>query len=684
MRPRFHSFVALALVARVVIGCETTPFRCRVDTQCAAGAVCTPNGFCAARDTRCPSGLRFTESARNPNTCVAPGTLDDAPTVDATDDLTPTDAPDAADVSDPSDVSDSSDAFDAADASDSSDVFDAADVSDSFDASDAVDVSDVVDAAVDRADVGADPCSAEPVQLVGPLSGTRLHSNRVQLRARSTNTAGSIEYALSQDPTFAVGSSAMAIVARGAIATGTFSSLTRGVYYWRARKRCPGDEPRAGTGWGPVWSVWVGGAGASQSPIGWLSDVNNNGRGDLVFGTPSGGVTDTIEVVLDRAGQPPTRVGTGLTRSAPAYTGFGRSVAIVPDMNGDGRAEIAVGHCDRSDTTCTSAVHLFTVSTAGTIEPLGAPIAPAPTLRFGFSIAGVGDLDGDGFGDLAVGAPDPDYMRAGSVFFVRGGPVPPFTVAMNVLTRIDRSTVPPLTNFGWRVAGPGDVTGDEIPDVVITSFERAWVYPGTGNASLVGAPIALRLTAAEEGTFGFNAVGAGDLNNDGVADFALAAPGASALLGRVGVYYGRVPATLVDAAPNVMLMGTAAAGLFGYAMAGAGDLFGDGPDSLAIGAPGAVSGSVRILRGSGSSTIELIPAAVDRSNVRIGRSLAIVSDTDGDGFDDLAASGILVGDAGSVGNILVGRGGSGGPLLSPWWTRLVGTTSAFGQSLMGR
>jgi FG-GAP-like repeat/FG-GAP repeat len=561
---------------------------------------------------------------------------------DAPDDAADAPANDALDVG--GDAS-----FDAA-TDEGNDVFDAPAMLDARDVPIFVDVPvapDVVDApsvrdVVDVLDVPVVPrCTVAPRPL-SPLAGTRLGTGVVTLTWRNAVAASSIEVQVSIDPSFATLERA-STGGGGDLGDGRvlFGALARGTHFWRVRGLCGGASEVSP--WSAPWSFWVSGAGTSTSPIGWVRDLNGDGRADFVVGTPRNPSTfvggRAVDVYFGGAGAAPFSGAPSL--SVPGtLEGFGAVVAIVPDMNGDGRAELAVGACPRNGgALCASVVDVYSfVPSTRTFTRSATFAMGTAEQRFGADLAGLGDVDGDGYGDLLIAAPGTFSSVPGLVFAVRGSAAFPSALESVEL----RSVAPPMptpTVYGWSLAGVGDVTGDGLADALVTSFERAFVFPGrVGGATLFATPISLPLTATEEGTWGFVAAAAGDVNLDGVADFALGRPGASRGLGDVSVFYGGASATTGRAA-DYTVTGARDGGRFGQALAGGGNVAGALDEDLVVGAPGANGGTGEAYlltdrRPVGAATLTAV-STVD-SLVGFGRSASVIGDLDGDGLDELA------------------------------------------------
>jgi surface antigen len=295
----------------------------------------------------------------------------------------------------------------------------------------------------------------------------------------------------------------------------------------------------------------------------------------------------------------------------------------------------------------------------------------------GDAVAGVGDVNGDGYPDVAVADDDASNNGrdgSGSVWVVFGGPRRVGRVELGGVAgfRIDGEVGGGEAGgdaLGSSVARAGDVNGDGLDDIVIgansagggQSSGAAYVVFGKqGTASIDLAALGnrgFRVATGEPYALLGNAVaGAGDVNGDGRADVVVGAPGSSpggqGNAGAAYVVFGKADSQAVDVgalgAGGFAMRGTAAGDRAGMSVATAGDLNADGLSEVLVGAPDTRegSGSVYVVFGKADDgPVDLGPHAYLLSDgfviegadgIWAGSSVAGGGDVNGDGRPDLA------------------------------------------------
>jgi len=399
--------------------------------------------------------------------------------------------------------------------------------------------------------------------------------------------------------------------------------------------------------------------------VSFAGDVNGDGYSDVIVGGPSyfdGSNTVGAAFVFYGSAVGITATGMDLEAGAVNASSFGYSVGCAGDVNGDGYADVIIGE-PGGFTTQPGAAYVFLGTASGLSgTPVWTGGGVQASAGYGSSVAGAGDVNGDGYSDVLVGAPRKDNIGQtdeGHVMYYQGSPN-----GLSASGTLDQTQSSAF--FGTSVSAAGDVNGDGFSDVIIgapqydngqTNEGRAYVYyGGTGGLPFTASwiienNIALSLLGTSVST-------AGDVNGDGYSDVIIGAPGAA--IGEAGeglayVYHGS--AAGLGTTPWVAerdLLGAA----LGSSVASAGDVNGDGYSDVVIGANGysvsqALEGAAYIHLGSatGLNAIPLFTFVQGQANARVGSSVAGVGDVTGDGYGD-----VVVGASGWTSSALTGRG----------------------------
>jgi hypothetical protein len=279
------------------------------------------------------------------------------------------------------------------------------------------------------------------------------------------------------------------------------------------------------------------------------------------------------------------------------------------DINGDGLADLLVAamYSDRSGLN-NGAVYVLYGPLTGPHALLDRAdaIYDGEPLRdndwAGRSVAGVGDVDGDGYDDFVVGADGNDRGGdgAGAAYLILG----PVSGENNLVTADTIYTGEHDDHrLGASVAGAGDTDGDGRPELILGAFGHSLEAEEGGAIYLVDGtergvvPLQdhepFRYSDFPGDWFGFFVAGVGDSDGDGLDDIIVGAPrhdGGGVDSGAAFLFYGPLSGSETTGSSGLFLPGEEASDEAGYSVAGGGDLNGDGLDDLLLGAFGSDRG----------------------------------------------------------------------------------------------
>lgn len=391
-------------------------------------------------------------------------------------------------------------------------------------------------------------------------------------------------------------------------------------------------------------------------------DVNGDGYSDFVMGARIYGLGGAAAVYL---GGPYSTNLTSTTSRFGGATGalLGTGIGNAGDVNGDGYADAIVGAPGASNGQAGEGIAYVHYGDAA-----GLSMPPSVTLEansagaaFGTSVASAGDVNGDGYADVVVGAPLNGSGRAYLYLGSAGG-----------LSTSPANTLSGGSLFGSSVATAGDVDHDGYSDVIIGApgSGEAYVFRGS-TGGVMAAPYIILSEPPASGLFGCSVSTAGDVNGDGYSDVIVGARLASngeAAEGLAYVYVGSVTGIVTPYQRRLEV--NQANADFGVSVAGAGDVNGDGFFDVVVGADLWESGQTDeggafVFHGSATGTVAAISTTLQRNvtDGRMGRSVSEGGDVNGDGYSDIVVGSPLGENPATTadeGLVYVFRGGTAG------------------------
>jgi Ca2+-binding RTX toxin-like protein len=442
-------------------------------------------------------------------------------------------------------------------------------------------------------------------------------------------------------------------------------------------------------------------------------DINGDGFDDLIIGAD--GANQSYVVFGSNSG-----FGAGLDLSAlngsngfaingiAANDSSGWSVSSAGDVNGDGIDDLIIGADNADPNGITVAGQSYVVF--GSNSGFGADLnlstlngsngfainGIAANDRSGYSVSSAGDVNGDGFDDLIIGAKyaDPNGIRLAGQSYVVFGSNSGFGAGLDLST-LNGSNGFAINGIavgdqsGNSVSSAGDVNGDGFDDLIIGALgaspngirNAGQSYVVFGSNSGFGAGLDLSTLNGSNG-FAINGIAAndysgwsvssaGDVNGDGFDDLIIGARGADPngidFAGQSYVVFGSnsgfgagLDLSTLNGSNGFAINGIAANDRSGSSVSSAGDVNGDGFDDLIIGAKYAdpngisIAGQSYVVFGQGTTPTNQPPVAnadsattAQNTAVTIAASTLLANDTDANG-DRLSLTGVSNAVNGSV------------------------------------
>jgi hypothetical protein len=426
-------------------------------------------------------------------------------------------------------------------------------------------------------------------------------------------------------------------------------------------------------------------------------DVNGDGYADVIIGAPdyTNGEDDEGRVWVWHGSADGLSVSHDWRAEGnQADAHFGNSAATAGDVNGDGYSDVIVGARGYHNPSANEGAAFVYHGSPATLSDTAdwTKRSNQEGAYFGWSLGTAGDVNGDGYADIVVGAPlwDSGQTNEGAAWIYHGSAAGLISAPAWYQQR-DQANA----QFGYSVGTAGDVNGDGYSDVVVGApyygspeDDEGWAFVYHGSAGGLGTTPAWQKDSDQVGAqFGFSVGTAGDVNGDGYSDVIVGAPltnHGQTDEGVAWVYMGA--ASGLEIIPAWHTEGDYADGQFGYSVGTAGDVNADGYSDVIVGAPywaddALNEGRAWVYHGSASGLQTTLAwhAESNQYGARLGWSVATAGDVNGDGYSDVIVGAPYWGDGGltSEGKVWVFHGSSSGLNAASAWSREAGQNGAY-------
>jgi len=345
----------------------------------------------------------------------------------------------------------------------------------------------------------------------------------------------------------------------------------------------------------PSWTAESNQGGASCYSAATAGDVNGDGYSDIIAGAQfyDNGQIDEGRVYAyygSSSGLP--SVANWTAESNQAGAAYGIMVSTAGDVNGDGYSDVIVGaqFYDNGQTD-EGRAYVYYGSASGLSDTANWTAECEQNYSyFGISVSTAGDVNGDGYADVIVGAP---YFSNGEASEGRAYVYYGSSTGLSNIANWTAESDQAYSLFGYSVSTAGDVNGDSYTDVILGAYlydlgetdeGRAYVYYGS-SSGLSSTPNWTAESNQINARFGVAVSTADDVNGDGHSDVIVGAyryDNPQIDEGKAYIYYGSPTGVSSEANWTTEINQTGAR--FGYSVSTAGDVNEDGYSDAIIGA----------------------------------------------------------------------------------------------------